>query len=165
MVQAFIALGSNLANPIQQIKIALSALDAIPQTTLVKQSSFYQTAPIGYDAHAVQSIPDFINAVAEVSTTLSPSALLAAILEVENKSGRERPYRNAPRVLDCDLLLYGDEIVEITYLTIPHPRMHERGFVLLPLFEIAPQLTLPKHGKIADLINPEISHGVQKISI
>ncbi len=165
MAQAFIALGSNLATPIQQIKNAFLALDAIPQTTLVNQSSLYQTAPIGYDAHSVQSIPDFINAVAEVNTSLSPTALLTAILDIENKAGRERPYRNAPRVLDCDLLLYGDEIIETEPLTLPHPRMHERGFVLLPLFEIAPQLILPKHGKIAALVTPEIASGVKKLSI
>jgi len=165
MAQAFIALGSNLASPIQQIKNAFLALNAIPQTTLVKQSSLYQTAPIGYDAHSVESIPDFINAVAEVRTTLSPIALLNAMLDVENKAGRERPYRNAPRVLDCDLLLYGNEVIETESLILPHPRMHERGFVLLPLFEIAPQLILPKHGKIAALITPEIASGVQKLSV
>lgn len=163
MTQAFIALGSNLENPIQQIKSAFLALEKIPKTQLLAKSSLYKTAPIGYEEGELEKIPDFINAVAEVSTDLNPLDLLHAILEVENQAGRVRPYPNAPRVLDCDLLLYGETVMQTKALTLPHPRMHTRGFVLLPLFEIAPQLNIPNHGKIAALMTDAIKQGVQKI--
>lgn len=163
MTQAFIALGSNLENPIQQVNAAFLALEKIPQTKLIKKSSLYQTAPIGYEEDEIAKIPDFINAVAEVDTNLSPFALLAEILNIENHAGRLRPYPNAPRVLDCDLLLYGETVMQTDTLRLPHPRMHTRGFVLLPLFEIAPQLVLPNHGKIAGLMTDEVKQGVKKI--
>jgi 2-amino-4-hydroxy-6-hydroxymethyldihydropteridine diphosphokinase len=89
--------------------------------------------------------------------------LLDALLEIENKAGRERPFPNAPRVLDCDLLLYENVSMETIKLTLPHPRMHERGFVLLPLFEIAPQLSLPNHGKIATLIHNQQFADITKL--
>lgn len=161
MKQAFIALGSNLENPRQQVEQAFAALGKLPDTRLVKKSSLYQTAPID----CINTAPDFINAVAEVATELSPQDLLNAIHAIENMAGRERPYINAPRVLDCDLLLYENVVLDTEKLTLPHPRMHARGFVLLPLFEIAPHLILPKHGKIASLITPEISRGIQKLEV
>lgn len=160
MKQAFVALGSNLKNPVEQVQKALIALSHLPQTRLVKQSSLYRTAPID----CVDAAPDFINAVAEIETTLSPPVLLNALHEIENVAGRERPYINAPRVLDCDLLLYDNIVLNTAKLTLPHPRMHTRGFVLLPLFEIAPHLILPKHGKIAPLITPELSLGINRFS-
>lgn len=163
MTQAFIALGSNLKNPIQQVNGAFLALEKIPQTKLIIKSSLYKTAPIGYEEGEIANIPDFINAVAEVDTDLSPLALLDEILKIENQAGRLRPYPNAPRVLDCDLLLYGDTVMQTQPLTLPHPRMHTRGFVLLPLFEIAPQLELPNHGKIAALMTDDVKQGVKKI--
>lgn len=162
MKQAFIALGSNLADPIKQVNIALTALTNIPDTQVVKESSLYRTAPV--DCSQDESdVPDFINAVVEVETALTPLELLDALLAIENSAGRERPYRNAPRVLDCDLLLYEDTILNTEKLTLPHPRMHARGFVLLPLFEIAPQLSIPNHGKISELIHPSLSVGIQKL--
>ena len=112
----------------------------------------------------MEASPDFINAVVEVDTLLSPAELLDALLEVENKAGRERPYPNAPRVLDCDLLLYENEEINTSQLTLPHPRMHTRGFVLLPLFEIAPHLSLANHGKIALLINEQLLTGIKKLN-
>lgn len=163
MTQAFIALGSNLENPIQQVNAAFLALAKIPNTKLVKQSSLYQTAPIGYEDTELAKIPDFINAVAEIETDLSPLALLDEILKIENHAGRVRPYPNAPRILDCDLLLYGDTMMQTKTLTLPHPRMHTRGFVLLPLFEIAPQLNIPIHGKISTLMTDAVKQGVKKI--
>jgi 2-amino-4-hydroxy-6-hydroxymethyldihydropteridine diphosphokinase len=163
MTQAFIALGSNLENPIQQIQSAFLALENIRKTQLIKKSALYQTAPIGYDESELTKIPDFINAVAELETQLSPLALLEEILNIENQAGRVRPYPNAPRVLDCDLLLYGDTMMQSEKLTLPHPRMHTRGFVLLPLFEIAPQLNLANHGKIATLMTEEVMQGVRRI--
>jgi 2-amino-4-hydroxy-6-hydroxymethyldihydropteridine diphosphokinase len=163
MTRAFIALGSNLAEPIEQVNNAFAALEKIPQTRVIKQSSLYKTAPIDCPQVSDEIVPDFINAVAEVETTLSPEALLDAIHAIENTAGRLRPYVNAPRVLDCDLLLYEDVVQNTGKLTLPHPRMHLRGFVLLPLFEIAPQLILPNHGKIATLMTPNLLTGIQKI--
>ncbi|MBA3696386.1 MAG: 2-amino-4-hydroxy-6-hydroxymethyldihydropteridine diphosphokinase [Methylotenera sp.] len=162
MKQAFIALGSNLADPLNQINIALAALANIPKTQLVKKSSLYRTAPV--DCPQTDSdMPDFINAVAELATDLTPLELLDVLLSIETKAGRERPYRNAPRVLDCDLLLYENTQITTEKLTVPHPRMHARGFVLLPLFEIAPQLSIPNHGKISELIQPNLYVGIQKL--
>lgn len=165
MNQAFVALGSNLQDPIRQVQNALIALAHIPHTRVIKQSSLYQTSPIGYDADQVSEIPDFINAVAEIETDLSPLELLDALFEIENTAGRVRPYANAPRVLDCDLLLYDDVTLNTSKLTLPHPRMHTRGFVLLPLFEIAPHLSMPNHGKIAQLIQNNLFTGINKLAL
>lgn len=159
MSQAFIALGSNLQQPLQQVTTALREIAGLPQTALVRQSSLYRTAPVGYDDQ-----PDFINAVAEVETTLAPLQLLHAIQGIENQHGRERPFPNAPRVLDLDLLLYNNTVMDTNELTLPHPRMHERGFVLLPLAEIAPDLTLPKYGSVANLAQTCMDQGVEKIT-
>ena len=163
MKHAFIALGSNLADSILQVKNAFVALSKIPKTRVIKGSSLYRTAPIDCPQTTEQSVPDFINAVVEIETTLSPEALLTALHAIENAAGRERPYINAPRVLDCDLLLYENIVQNTAKLTLPHPRMHTRGFVLLPLFEIAPQLIVPKHGKIAQLMTPQLAQGIQKL--
>ena len=137
MHKAYIALGSNLSEPISQIKKAFTALEKLPRTIVTKQSSLYQTAPVGYDNQ-----PDFINAVAEINTDLSPEALLKAILAIEKTFGRERLFPNAPRILDLDLLCYENIEQKTEFLTLPHPRMHLRGFVLLPLAEIAPDLLI-----------------------
>lgn len=163
MKQAFIALGSNLANPVQQVNTALAELANIPETRLVKKSSLYRTAPIDCPTEGTEVVPDFINAVAEVSTDLAPLDLLKHLFAIENTAGRIRPYRNAPRVLDCDLLLYDNIEMNTEKLILPHPRMHQRGFVLLPLFEIAPQLSIPNHGKISALITHSLSVGIQKL--
>ncbi|MDI1297761.1 2-amino-4-hydroxy-6-hydroxymethyldihydropteridine diphosphokinase [Methylotenera sp.] len=163
MKQAFVALGSNLANPISQVESAFTALEKLPNTHVLKKSSLYKTAPIGYEAEQLNQIPDFINAVAELETDLTPLELLDALLAIENEAGRERPFPNAPRVLDCDLLLYENVSMESTKLTLPHPRMHQRGFVLLPLFEIASQLSIPNHGKIAALIHEQQFTGITKL--
>ena len=160
MKRAFVALGSNLENPKAQVERAIVALNLLPQTRLLKQSSLYQTAPID----CIDTAPDFINAVAEVETTLTPEALLDAILNIENIAGRERPFINAPRVLDCDLLLYEDITLNTPKLTLPHPRMHLRGFVLLPLFEIAPDISIPNHGKIAAYMTPDLLAGIHKLT-
>ncbi len=163
MTQAFVALGSNLVNPITQVETAFIALAQIPNTRVIKKSSLYQTSPIGYDTDQIDQVPDFINAVVALETDLEPLALLDALFEIENQAGRERPYPNAPRVLDCDLLLYDDIVLNTIKLTLPHPRMHARGFVLLPLFEIAPHLSLPNHGKIAQLIQSNQFTGLKKL--
>lgn len=163
MKQAYIALGSNLADPIAQVRTAIAALGKIPQTQVIKVSSLYRTSPIGYAADEVAQVPDFINAVVQLKTELSPVDLLDALFVIEKAAGRERPYRYAPRILDCDLLLYENEILNSEKLTLPHPRMHERGFVLLPLFEIEPQLSIPNRGKISALLHPHLYTGIKKL--
>jgi len=164
MHQAFVALGSNLQNPIAQVEKAFIALTHLPKTQLIQKSSLYQTAPIDCIDDPQNPVPDFINAVAELQTELSPHDLLTALHSIENDAGRERPYINAPRVLDCDLLVYQNMVIDSPKLTLPHPRMHTRGFVLLPLFEIAPQLSIPIHGKIAELITPDLSKDIKKLT-
>ena len=165
---AYIALGSNLQDPITQVNNAFSRLDELPKTNVVKTSSLYVTEPLGYDLEQLKTIPDFINAVAEVSTDLSPLELLDAILDIENEAGRERPYANAPRVLDCDLLLYDNVAMRTEKLTLPHPRMHLRSFVLLPLAEIAPtlrlpNLTLPDGGNVVEFVQSYLNQGIKKL--
>ncbi len=154
--RAYIALGSNLQDPARQVGIALSEIGSLPETSLVRASSLYRTAPVGYDNQ-----PDFINAVAEVSTDLGPLELLRALLALETSHGRERPFPNAPRVLDLDLLLYDDLIMQTPELILPHPRMHERGFVLHPLAEIAPALEIPGIGKVRELAEQCLDQGVE----
>ena len=160
---AYIALGSNLNTPITQVMAALQALQAVPNTMVVKQSSLYRTAPMGYQAEQLQEIPDFINAVVEVSTSLAPLDLLAALFKIEDQFGRQRPYPNAPRLLDLDLLLYDNVVINTEKLTLPHPRMFERGFVLLPLAEIAPSLQHVKHGDVISLAKKYQNQGINKL--
>lgn len=133
-VTAYVALGANLGDAAQTLRDALHRLDHTPGIRLLKASSLYRTAPID------SSGPDYLNAVAEVSTTLTAPDLLAALQAIERAHGRERPYRNAPRTLDLDLLLYGEGRIDSPDLTVPHPRMWERAFVLVPLNEVAPAL-------------------------
>ena len=142
---AFVGLGSNLDDPDSQVRQALAALGRLPRTRLLAQSSLYRSAPLG---HADQ--PDFINAVAQVRTGLAPRALLDALHGIEQAHGRERSFRNAPRSLDLDLLLYDDAAIGEPGLDVPHPRMHERAFVLAPLTEIAPGCAIPGKGPAAD---------------
>lgn len=133
-VPAWLALGANLGDAPQAVRDAFAAIARLPGTTLVRQSSLYRTAPVD------SSGPDYINAVVEITTTLTAPALLAALQATEQAAGRERPYRNAPRTLDLDVLLYGSARISSPALTIPHPRLYERAFVLVPLAEIAPAL-------------------------
>ncbi len=153
--RAYIALGSNLQDPAEQIRLALTEIAGLPQTSLVRASSLYRTAPIGYDNQ-----PDFINAVAEIDTELPALKLLQLLLHLETSHGRERPFPNAPRVLDLDLLLYDGETMQTPELTLPHPRMHLRGFVLLPLTELAPRLEIPGQGMACDLAALCLGQGV-----
>jgi 2-amino-4-hydroxy-6-hydroxymethyldihydropteridine diphosphokinase len=159
MSVAYVALGSNLQRPQVQVTQALAALERLPQTRVTKRSSLYRTAPVGYDDQ-----PDFINAVAEIETALTPISLLRALLALEDSHGRERPFPNAPRVLDLDLLLYDDIVMQSTELTLPHPRMHERGFVMLPLAEIAPALPIGPYGLARDLAADCGDQGVERIA-
>lgn len=148
MIRAYIALGANLGDPRATISLALAALDDIAATTVVARSSLYLTAPVG-----LRHQPDFINAVATVDTRLAPGRLLEALFELEARFGRRRGLPNAPRTLDLDLLLYGDERADDARLTLPHPRLHQRAFVLAPLAEIAPEIEVPGHGRVAALLD------------
>lgn len=134
---AFIGLGANLGEPRRALAWALDRLATHPQVRVVAVSSLYRSAPI--DAGG----PDFLNAVAQLQTTLDAPGLLHALHALEAEAGRQRPYLNAPRVLDLDLLSFGRELSHAAALTLPHPRLHLRRFVLEPLHEIAPGLTLP----------------------
>lgn len=158
MSQAVIALGSNLDQPVQQVEAALQAIADLPGVRLLARSSCYRTAPVGYADQ-----PDFINAVCQVETTLSPQDLLTALLQVEQAFGRVRTFRNAPRVLDLDLLLVAGVRLDTEFLTLPHPRMHERAFVMLPLAEMAPDTLVGGHGRAADIAATLDATGVQRL--
>jgi 2-amino-4-hydroxy-6-hydroxymethyldihydropteridine diphosphokinase len=156
--RAYIAIGSNLQDPVRQVNMAFELLANLPETHLTKRSSLYRSAPVGYGNQ-----PDFINAVAEVSTELTPQQLLHCLLATETAQGRERPFPNAPRVLDLDLLLYDDRVMNTTELTLPHPRMQERGFVLYPLVEIAPDIAIPAKGNAQTLLAACTDNNIEKL--
>lgn len=158
MHRAFIALGSNLENPQAQIERALHTIANTANIKLIQASSLYKTTPIGYDNQ-----PDFVNAVAEIETKFSPLELLHTLLDIENQHGRERPFPNAPRVLDLDVLLYDKVVINTPELRLPHPRMHTRGFVMLPLAEIAPKISIGEHGYADDLATKCDNQGVIKL--
>lgn len=135
MTIAYVGIGSNLDDPRSHVLQAFDELDELPRTRVVKRSSLYRSAPLGYTAQ-----PDFLNAVAQLETALPAERLLAELQVIEARHGRSRGFPNAPRTLDLDVLLYGDAVLSLPTLTIPHPRMKERAFVLQPLIEIAPEL-------------------------
>lgn len=135
-VRAYVGLGANLGDSAATLRQVLAQLQATPGITGVTASPFYRSAPVEATG------PDFVNAVAALDTRLAPLALLDALQALENRHGRQRPYKNAPRTLDLDLLLYGDTAMAHERLSLPHPRMHQRAFVLLPLRDLAPDLTL-----------------------
>ncbi|WP_293646156.1 2-amino-4-hydroxy-6-hydroxymethyldihydropteridine diphosphokinase [Thiolapillus sp.] len=146
MIDAYIGLGSNLDQPVQQILQALDELDCVPESWLVRASSLYASAPMG-----PQDQPDYVNAVADIRTRLAPLDLLDALQEIEKRHGRIRDRRWGPRTLDLDLLLYGDQIIQDRRLTVPHPGLAQRAFVLKPFEEIAPRLRVPGLDDIAAL--------------
>jgi len=141
--RAYIGLGANLGELRATLLAALDRLDALPGTRVAAASGAYRSAPV--DAGG----PDFLNAVAALDTTLAPEALLDALQAIEQAHGRQRPYRNAPRTLDLDLLLYAELPLQTPRLSLPHPRLHERAFVLLPLLELEPALQAPGLGVLA----------------
>ena len=157
---AIIALGSNLAQPITQIQAALAQIAQIPYTQLLKTSSLYQTAPVGY-----ANQPDFINAVCMVETTLSSIDLLQTLQQIEQQFGRERHFRNAPRTLDLDIIDYAQQSSDDALLTLPHPRAHQRSFVMMPLAEIAPDYRIGQHGTAAELSARLGNQGIQKLNL
>lgn len=146
-VVAYIALGSNLQDPQRQVRAALRELGLLGNIRLLRTSSLYRSAPVGYSDQ-----PDFVNAVAAVETRFGPKELLDSLLTMERRCGRVRDFPNAPRTLDLDIVLYGDLSVREPGLEIPHPRMHERAFVLVPLAEIAPDAVVPGRGPVKGLL-------------
>ena len=155
---AFIGLGSNLDNPREQVLHALQALDNLPHTRVLSYSSLYRSAPIGYLAQ-----PDFINAVAQLETELSPRELLDTLLSLEQQYGRKREFLNAPRTLDLDVLLYDTQPHHEHGLTVPHPQMHLRAFVLRPLLEIAPDCIIPGIGAAAIALQQCLDQQLERV--
>jgi 2-amino-4-hydroxy-6-hydroxymethyldihydropteridine diphosphokinase len=143
---AYVGLGANLGDARGTVRQALEALSALPGTTAFGASPLYASESIGAEG------PDYINAVARLETSLEPLALLAELQRIEATHGRERSYRNAPRTLDLDLLLYADQRIALPTLTVPHPRMHERAFVLMPLCDLDPQVVVPGRGDARTLL-------------
>ena len=144
-VLAYVALGANLGEAETTVRAAIAALGRLPGTQLVAASSLYRTAPL----EVPEPQPDYINAVARLATTLTPHALLDELLALQARFGRVRPYRWAPRALDLDLLLYGDVVLDTPRLTLPHPRLHRRAFVLEPLLELDSFLEAPGLGPLS----------------
>lgn len=156
---AWIGLGANLGDARGAIDAALKALAGLSSTRALRCSPLYRSAPVA------SSGPDYVNAVAAIETSLAPRALLARLQAIERAHGRERPYRNAPRTLDLDLLLYGDQVIDTTQLIVPHPRMHERAFVLRPLADLDANLVVPGHGRIGDLLASVADQDAQRMDV
>ncbi|GGY26500.1 2-amino-4-hydroxy-6-hydroxymethyldihydropteridine diphosphokinase [Paludibacterium paludis] len=158
MTRAFVALGSNLDSPAERVRSALNRLASDSGLGLVAHSSLYRTAPVGY-----LDQPDFVNAVAWLDTLLAPHALLERLLALETEAGRVRTFRNAPRRLDLDLLWQEGYVIADRTLTLPHPRMLERAFVMVPLAQIAPDLVMP-NGRTAREVANDLAHdGIEAI--
>lgn len=155
---AYVGLGANLGDARAALESAFAALAALPGTELLRRSSLWRSAPVD------SSGPDYLNAVAELRTTLAPLELLHQLQAIELAHGRERPYRNAPRTLDLDLLLYGEHVLATPELTLPHPRVHQRAFALAPLAELAPQLNIPGHGSAASLLARVADQRIERLA-
>ncbi len=156
--KAYIGIGANLGEARASVELAIARLGSLPHTRLNAQSSLFQTAPV--DAGG----DDYINAVVELSTALDADALLDALQQIELAFGRERPYRNAPRTLDLDLLLYADRQIDSPHLQVPHPRMTERAFVLLPLLQLDPFIVIPGKGAAHQFAPSVADQAIRKIS-
>jgi len=155
---AYVALGANLGDAEGSLRAVMRELSALPGLRLLKSSSLYRTAPVG-----LKNQPDFINAAVVLETELDSHILLQALFDIEQRFGRQRRMPNAPRTLDLDLLIYGDVISDVSSLSLPHPRMHERAFVLAPLAEIAPGLSIPGKGRVADLLAQCVDQQIQRM--
>jgi 2-amino-4-hydroxy-6-hydroxymethyldihydropteridine diphosphokinase len=157
-ITAFVALGANLGDPATQLRRAIAELARLPETRLTACSSLYLSKPVGYLEQ-----PDYINAVAALRTNLTPRALLAGLLEIESRHGRKRAFKNAPRTLDLDLLLYDGLVMHEPGLTLPHPRMLDRAFVMIPLAEIAPDYPIPGHGFTSECLAGLDAQGLTRL--
>lgn len=158
MNTAYVALGANLGDPAATVLAAFAALANLPESRVSHGSSLYRTAPVG-----LTDQPEFVNAVAQLETTLAPEALLEALFDIEERFGRIRAEKNGPRTLDLDLLLYNDQFIDLPSLTLPHPRLHLRAFVLQPLAEIAPQLVIPGRGTVAAWLPAVANQGIVRL--
>jgi 2-amino-4-hydroxy-6-hydroxymethyldihydropteridine diphosphokinase len=147
MTRAAVALGSNLEDPESQVARGFEEIAALPDTRLIGRSRLYRTAPVGYVDQ-----PDFVNACALVETELAPRVLLGHLLELEKRHGRVREIPNGPRTLDLDIVLYGDRVIDEPGLKVPHPRAHERAFVLTPLVDVWPEARIPGQGAARELL-------------
>ena len=160
-LMAYIGIGSNLDDPVSQVKEALEELDGIPDSVLVSQSSLYASKSMG-----PADQPDYVNAVAALDTLLSAGELLQALQNIEQRLGRERDGEKwGPRIIDLDLLLYGKKTIKTDTLTVPHPGLHERDFVIIPLAEIAGNLNIPGKGLLSTLIAACENHSVRKLVV
>jgi 2-amino-4-hydroxy-6-hydroxymethyldihydropteridine diphosphokinase len=156
---AWVGIGANLGDARANVLDAIERLARMPGARLLQTSSLYRTAPID------SSGDDYVNAVASLDTELDAHALLQALFAIEQAHGRERPYRNAPRTLDLDLLLYGDQVIDnAPTLIVPHPRMHERAFVLAPLAEVVPDLVIPGRGAVRALLANVGDQGIARLT-
>ena len=156
----FVGLGGNVGDSIAHVRDAIREIGKIATTRVMTCSGLYRTTPVGKLDQG-----DFINAVAQLETALTPDALMTRLLALESRHGRVRAEKNGPRTLDLDLLLYGDRILQLAHATVPHPRMHERAFVLLPLAEIAPDCSIPGQGAVAALLSALPEQGVIRIDV
>ncbi|MGV3740953.1 MAG: 2-amino-4-hydroxy-6-hydroxymethyldihydropteridine diphosphokinase [Burkholderiaceae bacterium] len=156
-VKAYIGIGSNLGDSRTNVESAIRALDQMPASRVSARSSLFRTAPV--DAGG----DDYVNAVAQLETELSSQDLLDALLSVERAFGRERPFQNAPRTLDLDLLLYGNQTITMPSLQVPHPRMTQRAFVLIPLLEIDPFIAIPGKGPAHQFIPGVANQAIRKL--
>lgn len=156
-VVVYIGLGSNLGDSLSTLQQAMTELATLPGCRLLHRSSLYRTAPV-----ADLPQPDYLNAVVELETGFAPEEMLEALLAIESRHGRVRAAIDAPRTLDLDLLLYGNSVIGEPGLCVPHPRMHQRAFVLAPLVEIAPDCEIPGHGLARDRLS---RLGAQRIAI
>ncbi|MFP4079705.1 MAG: 2-amino-4-hydroxy-6-hydroxymethyldihydropteridine diphosphokinase [Ectothiorhodospira sp.] len=155
----FIGIGANLNDPALQVRRALEALDGLPRCRLVRASALYRNPPMG-----PRDQPDYVNAVCALETELSPEGLLEALQAVEARHGRQRGEKRwGPRTLDLDLLLYGDRVLDAPHLTVPHPGIAQRAFVLHPLAEIAPDLKIPGLGPLPPLLQACPAHGLIRV--
>jgi 2-amino-4-hydroxy-6-hydroxymethyldihydropteridine diphosphokinase len=159
MPRAVVGLGANVGNPLAQLRAAIAAIGGLPGTALAAVSSFYRSAPLGYVDQ-----PDFINAAVVIETALEPAALLAALQGIEAAAGRRRSFANAPRPLDLDLLLYDGREIDEPGLTVPHPRLHERAFALVPLLELEPDAAIPGRGRAAELLAALVDQRVERLA-
>lgn len=159
MTLAYLGLGANLGDARQTLKDAVVCLAQHAGLTVVAKSGFYRTAPV--DAGG----DDFMNAVVAIETSLAALRLLALCHAIEHHFGRERPFQNAPRTLDLDVLLYGDDIIDLPELSVPHPRMTQRAFVLVPLVEVNPDIVIPGAGRAADFVGALADQRIEKVEV
>ena len=158
-IRAYIGIGSNLDNPVAQVLEAVEEMEMIPDTILVARSSLYSGKPMGPEEQ-----PDYVNAVVSLDTLLSADELYRALVSIEDLQGRTREGEKwGPRIIDLDLLLYGNTTIDTDTLTVPHPGMHERDFVIIPLEEIAGNVKIPGRGFLYSLINQCKSHSLKKL--